>query len=121
MRLEGNSPQVQMGKESEQRTQHYHMKMNPTTTTAEKEDNKDSTVTPQQAIITAEKEDVTDSTADKVKPTNQSITSTATKEDDADSTAKPSASNSGWEKTYVRERSKRDAYNNNHVMVDNLN
>ena len=94
MRLEGNSPQVQMGKEPEQRTQHYHMKINPTTTTAEKEDDKDSTATPQQNTIAAEKEDVMDSTADKATATNQSTTSTATNENDADSTAKPSVSNS---------------------------
>ena len=85
-----------MGKEPEQRTQHYHMKMNPTTTTAEKEDDKDSTAIQQQATTTAEKDDVTDSTADNTTTNNQSIISTAAKEDDADSTAKMLSSNSPW-------------------------
>ena len=105
MRLEGSSSQVQMGKEPEQRIQHYHMKINPTTT-AEKEDNKDSTATHQQAIIAVEKEDATDSTANKATTTYQVITSTATEEDDTDSTAKPSAHIRRGHRTFKEEASR---------------
>ena len=83
-----------MGKEPNQRTQQYQMKMNTTTTTAAKEDDKDPTATLQQAIITARMEDVTDSTADKTTTTNQLTTNTAAKEDGKDSIAKISFSNS---------------------------
>ena len=65
MSLEGNSPQVKVGKEPKQRTQHYQTHINMTKTTAEKEDAHDSTATRQHTKIAAEKEDATDSTAHK--------------------------------------------------------
>ena len=60
MTVEGNSPLVQMGKEPEPRTQQYNMKIKPTTTSAAKEDDKDSTARLQQATVTAGKEEATD-------------------------------------------------------------
>ena len=108
MTAKGNSPMVQMGKEPEPRTQQYNMKINPTTTTAAKEDDKDSTAILQQATITAGKEDTTDSTADRKLTINQSTTSTVAKEDDADSTAKSLFSNSPWDKMYKEGKNETD-------------
>ena len=65
MSFEGNSPQVQVGKEPKQRTHHCPTHTNMTKTTAEKEDAQDSTATRQHTKIAAEKEDATESTAHK--------------------------------------------------------
>ena len=91
-----------MGKEPEHRTQHYNMKKDQITTTAEKEDNKDFTAMQQEATTTAEKEDGTDSTANKATTTNEPTTSMAAKEDDADSTARIAGSNSPGEQIHER-------------------
>ena len=108
MTVEGNSPLVQMGKEPEPRTQQYNMKINPTTTIAVKEDEKDSTAILQQTKITAGKEDATDSTADRTSTVNQLTTSRVAKEDDADSTAKSLLSTSLWDKTYKESKNETD-------------
>ena len=94
MTLDGNSPQVQVGKEPKQRTQNCQTHINISITTAGKEDAQDSTATHQHATITAEKEDATDSTAHKTTTHFQTTTTTATEEDDADSMAKLSFPNS---------------------------
>ena len=65
MNSEGNSPQVQVGKEPRQRTQHCPTHINMTKTTAEKEDAQAPAATRQHTKIAAEKEDATDSTAHK--------------------------------------------------------
>ena len=108
MTVEGYSPLVQMEKEPKPRTQHYNMKTNPTTTTAAKEDDKDSTVTLQQTTITAKKEDATDSTADRTSTINQLTTSRVAKEDDADSTTKSLFSTPLWDKIYKEGKSETD-------------
>ena len=61
----GNFPQVQVGKEPRQRTQHNPTRINMIKTTTEKEDAQDSTETRRHTNIAAEKEDATDSTAHK--------------------------------------------------------
>ena len=106
MMLEGNFPQVQVGKEPKQRTQNYHTHINPTKTTAEKEDAKDSIVTHQRTIIAAEKEDATDSTAHKATTIFHVTTSTATEVDNADSMAKPPVPNQRRDETCKEEASK---------------
>ena len=106
MTLDGNSPQVQVGKMPKQRTQNYQTHINPSKTTAGKEDAQDSTATHQHATITAEKEDATDSTAHKATTNFQATTSTATEEGNADSTAKPSVPNRRGDDTCEEEASK---------------
>ena len=108
MTVEGNSPLVQMEKEPEPRTQQYNMKINPTTTTVAKEDEKDSTAILQQATITAKKEDATDSTADRTLTINQLTTSRVAKEDDTDPTTKSLFSTSLWDKIYKEGQSETD-------------
>ena len=106
MRLEGNSPQVQVGKEPKQRTQNYNSHINLTKTTAEKEDAQDSTAKHQHAKIAAEKEDATDSTAHKAETNFLTTTSMTTKEDEADSVAKPLVPNRRGHRTFKEGASK---------------
>ena len=102
----GNSPQVRVGKEPRQRTQHKSTQTNKTKTTAEKEDAQDSATTRQHTCVTAEKEDATDSTAHKAGTRLLTTTNMATKENEADSLAKPSVSDRGGYRALQEETSK---------------
>ena len=106
----GNSPQVRVGKEPRQRTQHKLTHINMTKTTAETEDAQDSTMTSRHTCVAAEKEDATDSTAHKVEQSLLTTTNMATKENEADSLAKPSVPNRSGCKALEEETSKTNTW-----------
>ena len=102
----GNSPQVRVGKEPEQRTQQKSTQTNKIKATTEKEDAQDSATTRQHACVTAEKEDATDSTAHKAGTRLITTTNMSTKENEADSLAKPLVSDREEHKALEEETSK---------------
>ena len=89
----GNFPQVRVGREPRQRTQHKPTQTNKTKTTAKKEDAQDSTTTRRNTCVAAKMENATDSIANTVEQSVLTTTNMATKENEADSLAKHSVLN----------------------------
>ena len=87
MSSEGKSPRVQVGKEPKNRTKQHNMKKNQITTTAGKEDVKDSTATQQRPTTTSEEIEGKISIADRTTATGTTTSNMAAMEDDADSIA----------------------------------
>ena len=108
----GNFPQVRVGREPRQRTQHKPTQTNKTKTTAKKEDAQDSTTTRRNTFVAAKTENATDSIANTVEQSVLTTTNMATKENEADSLAKPSVPDREGCKALEEETSKTNTTTN---------